>query len=232
MEIRRLSLLWKRFSPLEECLLAEIRNVLPGDALRSFDAQVAAVNHVQRLPPTWSEIDFYRMRGGKPDWAGISMFPRADEFRLADVAFRVRGTSYEATLSCIGGHIFDFAITPGARAVAFVPWDAQPSAVLLADPLRAATGKREAENLPVEWVKFLAAHPGAPPIGWEFHDGARAYRVALDDGQYRVLAAREGEEFVLQRLEPPADGLFHLVHHDGIPEPLGREIEVVIGRRE
>ena len=58
------------------------------------------------------------------------------------------------------------------------------------------TGEREAENLPVEWLKLLAAHPGASPTGWEFHDGASAYRVALDDGQYLVLAAREGEEFI------------------------------------
>lgn len=109
--------------------------------------------------------------------------------------------------------------------------EAQPNAVLPADPLRATTGKREAENLPVEWRKFLAEHPGAAPVGWEFHDGTSAYRVALDDGQYLVLAAREGAEFILQRLEPPAERLFHLVHTDSIPEPLGRELEAIVGRR-
>jgi hypothetical protein len=228
--IRSLSLLWKRFSPLEERLLAEIRNVLPGGALQSFDAQVAAINRVQRLPPSWSEIDFYRIRSGKPDWTDISLFPRTDEFRLADVAFRVRSKRYKATLFCIGGHIFDFAITPGARAVSFDPWEAKPSAVLLADPLRAVTGKREAENLPLEWRTFLA-EPVSAPTGWEFHDGTTAYRVALDDGQYLVLAAREGDEFILQRVEPPAEQLFHLAHHDSVPKPLTRELEAVVGRR-
>jgi hypothetical protein len=229
--IRRLSLLWKRFSPLEERLLAAVRTVLPVDALQSFDAQVAAINRVQRLPPSWSEIDFYRIRGGKPDWAGISMFPCTDEFRLANVAFRVHGKRYKATLHCIGGHIFDFAITPGARGVSFDQWDAKPGAVLLADPLRAATGERKVENLPVEWQTFLAEHSSTPPIGWELHDGRSAYRVALDDGQYLVLAAREGDEFILQRLEPPAAHLFHVVHHDSVPEPLQRELKAVMGRR-
>jgi hypothetical protein len=48
----------------------------------------------------------------------------------------------------------------------------------------------------VEWLKFPAAHPGTPPTGSEFHDGASADRIALDDGQYLVLAAREGEELI------------------------------------
>ena len=232
MVIQRLSLLWKRFSPLEERLLGEIRHVLPLDALPIYDAQVTAINRVQRLPPSWSEIDFYRIRGGKPNWAGISMFPCTEEFRLASVAFRVGGKGYKATLHCIGGHIFDFAITPGARAVSFDQWEAKPSAVLLADPLRAATGERDTETLPVEWQTFLAEHGSAPPIGWELHDGRSAYRVALDDGQYLVLAAREGgEEFILQRLEPPAAHLFHVLHHDSVPEPLQRELKAVMGRR-
>jgi uncharacterized protein YcaQ len=101
---------------------------------------------------------------------------------------------------------------------------------VLADPFRAVTGKREAENLPLEWQTFLAEHVSAP-AGWEFHDGTSAYRVALDDGQYLVLAEREGDEFILQRVEPPAERLFHLAHHDSVPKPLTGELDGVVGRR-
>jgi hypothetical protein len=76
---RRLSLFWKRFSPLEERLLTEVRNVIKVEARRLFDAQVAAINHVQRLPPSWGEIDFYC----RPNWTRVALFPCTDEFQLA-----------------------------------------------------------------------------------------------------------------------------------------------------
>src|SRR3989338_8326266 len=45
---QRLSLIWRRFSPLEERLLATVRGVLPPDARPILDAQVSAITHVQR----------------------------------------------------------------------------------------------------------------------------------------------------------------------------------------
>ena len=125
--IERVTLLWKRFSPLEERLLAEVRNVLPAAAQPSFDAQVAAISRVQRLAPSWTEICFYRMRRGRADWSGVPLFPCTDEFRLADVRFRIGGQHFKATLTSIGGHIFDFATTPGPKHVSFATWDAEPS---------------------------------------------------------------------------------------------------------
>jgi hypothetical protein len=83
---QRISLLWRRFSPLEERLLPTVRGTLPPDALPTFDGQVAAINHVQRLPE-WTEIDFYHRRLGKIDWSDVPMFPRTGEFPLADVRF-------------------------------------------------------------------------------------------------------------------------------------------------
>jgi hypothetical protein len=181
---RRLSLFWKRFSPLEERLLTEVRKVLPGEAQPLFDAQVAAINHVQRLPPSWSEIDFYC----RPDWRRVSLFPCTDEFRLAEVKFCIAGRSYKAVLSSIKGHIFDFAITPGPKAVAFEPLEPKPSSALLRDPLRASTGAKEPESLPLQWQNFLARRSGDRPDGWVLYDETTAYRVVLNDAQYLILA--------------------------------------------
>src|SRR5678815_3940260 len=100
--LQRLTLLWKRFTPLEEQLFAQIRTVLPDSMQPIFDAQVAAINHVQRLPPAWNEIDYYCRRGGRNYWNTVRTFPCTDEFRLAEVVFHVEGKRYRATLTSIG----------------------------------------------------------------------------------------------------------------------------------
>jgi hypothetical protein len=223
---RRLRLFWKRFSPLEERLLTEVRNVIKVEARRLFDAQVAAINHVQRLPPSWGEIDFYC----RPNWTRVALFPCTDEFQLAEVKFRIAGRSYKAVLSCINGHIFDFAITPGPRKVAFEPWEEGPTAVLLRDPLVAPTGKKEPESLPVQWQKFLARHSGDRPDGWVLYDETTAYRVVIDNAQYLILAERQGPQFILHRVEPTGNRLYYLKHHDDIPEPFNRELETLMGK--
>ncbi len=221
---QRLSLMWRRFSPLEEQLLAAVRDILPPQAQGAFDAQVAGITLVQRLPPRWTEISFYRLQHGKPNWSGIRTFPRRGEFPLAEVRFSVRGRRYKATLTSIGGHIFDFAITPGPKAVAFAAWDSAPSARLLSDPLAVETG-RAPEPIPAAWREFLARHPRPPADDWTFHDAATAYGTTLDEGEFLILAERGGAEFVLHRLEPAASGLFYLPSHDATPQPLEGAID-------
>jgi len=214
--IRRLSLLWKRFTPLEVRLFAEVRKVLPKDAQPLFDAQVAAINHVQRLPPSWSETDFYC----RPNWTGIPLFPCTDEFRLAEVRFRAGGRPYKAVLSSINGHIFDFAITPGPKAVAFEAWDGRATAALLGDPLRAATGSKEPEDIPAVWQDVLIRHAGQDPGGWVLYDASTAYRVVVHDAEYLILAERPGPEFILHRIEPGGERLYYLRDHHAVPEAL------------
>ena len=135
------------------------------------------------------------------------MFPCTDELRLAEVRFRVGGVPYRAVLSSVGGHIFDLAIIPRPKEIAFAQWDSDAIEVnLLADPLRQPTGLRISEVLPPAWGAFLAS--GKPTGNWSLHDETTAYRVTLDDGEYLVLAERQGDEFLLHRVEPLAHQLF------------------------
>jgi hypothetical protein len=224
-----LRLIGTRLSPLETQLLAAVRSVLPDEARAAFDAQVAAITKVQRSPPSGSEIAFYRTRWGRPNWTDVPLFPNTDEVRLADVRFSAAGRRFTSTLTCIQGHIFDFATSPGPRAVAFSRWDGEARARLLADPLSAPSGTREPETLPPHWVDVLRRRP-ACAIGWVLHDERSAYRVALDDGEYLVLAERDGDEFVLHRLEPPAAGLYYLPDHDGVPEPMTGDVDALLTR--
>jgi hypothetical protein len=149
-----LSLLWRNFSPLEERLFAAVRPVLPAAAQSILDIQVAAVTRIQRHPH-WTEICYYRMRRGKVDWGDVPLFPCTDEVRLAEVRFTVSGHRFKATFTAIGGHIFDFAITPNPRSIAFADWDEPVRSLLLDDPMRAPQGSRRPEKISGAWRRYL-----------------------------------------------------------------------------
>jgi hypothetical protein len=220
---QRLSLLRRRFSPLEERLLATVREVLPPQARSVFDAQVAGITLVQR-PLGWNEINFYRRQQGKVDWSDIPAFPHTGEFPLAEVRFSAAGKRYKATLTSIGGHIFDFAITPSPKAIAFLSWDGAPSARLLTDPL-VAQSSRAPEPIPPAWREFLARRPRQQSGGWTFYDADTAYRTALREGEFVILAERAGDEFVMHRIEPAASELFYSARHDGTPVPIKEPLD-------
>lgn len=226
----RISLLWRRFSPLEERLFAAVRLVLPRPAVPTFDAQVDAITRVQRLPG-WTEIDYYARGSGRLDWSRAPVFPRTGEFPLARVRFAVRGRDYRATLSCVAGHIFDFGITPSPQSIAFAEWDAAPTAELLVDP--STTGDiASPERVPDAWDDILrTARLQAAAAGWTLHDASTARRITLHEGEFLVLAERDGDEFVVHRTDPPSEELFQLMSHDGAPRPVGGgEIAGILGR--
>ena len=212
--------MWRRFSPLEERLIAAVREVLPHQAQVVFDAQIAGITLVQRHP---NEICFYRRVSGKVDWSGVPTFPRTGEFRLAEVRFSVAGRSYKATLTSIGGHAFDFTITPSPKAIAFTDWDSAASARLLSDPMTIEPAN-EPQPMPDSWRDFLARPRPGDTDDWTFHDVETVYRTAFADGEFLVLAEREGDQFVLHRIEPPASTLFYLDSHDGTPEPIKGDV--------
>ncbi|HEU4340605.1 MAG TPA: hypothetical protein VFU31_03450 [Candidatus Binatia bacterium] len=222
---QRISLLWRRFSPLEERLFAAVRGILPTDALPAFDAQVAGINHVQRLPG-WTEIDFYRRRLGRVDWSDIPMFPRTDEFPLAEVRFSAGQRRFKGTLNSIAGHIFDFAIIPSPRDIAFLDWEGTPTARLLSDPL-SVDALRPLTPVPDVWHEFMARHKLGSATGWTLHTGETARCVTLEDGEFVILAERGGDEFILHRIEPAASDIFYLESHDGKPEPIVGDIRGV-----
>ncbi len=216
---QRLSLMWRRFSPLEERLIAAVREVLPSQAQAIFDAQIAGITLVQRHP---NEICFYRRVSGKVDWSGVPTFPHTGGFRLAEVRFSVAGWRFKATLPSIGGHAFDFTVTPSPKAIAFADWDAAPSTSLLADPLTPQSA-RKPQSIPDSWREFLAHHR-ALARDWTLHASDTAFSTVFADGEFLVLAERDGDQFVLHRIEPPASTLFYLDSHDGTPEPIDGDI--------
>src|SRR5579883_1093610 len=177
--VQRLSLLYRRFSPLEERLLAAVCEVLPQKARSIFEAQVAGITLVQRLPQ-WTEIDLYRKQHGKVDWSDVPAFPRTGEFKLAEVKFSVGGRGYKATLTSISGHIFDITVTPSPKAIAFADWDAAPAVGLLSDPLT-VTSASEPSPIPELWRQFLTRHQAPARSNWTFYNSETAVRTAIAD---------------------------------------------------
>jgi hypothetical protein len=225
---QRLSLLWRRFSPLEEQLLAAVRDVLPPPARVTFDAQVAGITRAQR---NFNEICFYRVRRRKVDWSDVPSFPRTGEFGLAEVRFSVGGQKYKARLTSIKGHIFDFTIRPGPKAITFSVWDSGASARLLADPL-INDAANEPQAMPDSWREFLRGPLSSIADGWIVHDGESVYRTTIGDAEFLVLAEREGDEFILHRIEPAGTTLFYLGSHDGRPGPIGGDFLDVLQRSD
>ncbi len=228
--LQRFSLRWRRFSPLEQRLIAAVREILPPQAQPIFDAQVAGITLVQR-PLGWNELNFYRLQHGKVDWGDIPAFPHRGEFPLAEVRFNAAGRRYKATLHSVGGQIFQFAVTPSPKMVAFAAWEGVPSARLLNDPLVAGAG-RAPEAIPPAWREFLARGPRPQAADWTLYDSDTAYRTTLSQGEFVILAERAGDEFVMQRVEPPASKLFYLASHDGTPEPIEGRLEDVFRKTD
>jgi hypothetical protein len=221
----RLRLLWRRFSPLEERLFATVRGVLPPSAVPIFDAQVRSITHVQRLPG-WAEIDYYRRHRGRLDWASVPLFPRLGEFPLARVGFAVERRRYRATLSCVAGHIFDVGITPSPRRIAFAGWDSSPTADLLSDPF--GPDGDSGHEIPTAWQSVLgSARAQAAATGWVLHDARTVRLITLEEGQFLVLAERDGDEFILHRVVPSSEVLFRLASHDGTPQAIRDDVAVI-----
>lgn len=86
---QRLSLLWKRLTPLEEQLSAAIRMELPQPAVPTFDAQVASIAGINRSPHR-NEIILH-LKMGSPS------FPCIDEIYLAEVCFTVGNRTFKAS---------------------------------------------------------------------------------------------------------------------------------------
>ena len=201
------------FSPLEQRLIATVREILPGPAQTIFDGQIATIKRIERHP---KEIRFYNWKRGKKPSGCPAKFPLKDDFSLAEVCFSVAGRNYKATLNCVGGRFSYLVIRPSPARIAFSDWDSAPCARLLSDPLETPGP----QPIPDVWREFLAGRP-RPPRGWTFYNAESAYRLPLDQGEFLVLAQRLGDAFLLHRIDPPTDELFYLPWgEDGEPEPL------------
>jgi hypothetical protein len=129
----RLSLLWRRFTPIEESILAEVEHVLPAACREKFVKQRRAINKVQRILD-WTEINFYSMRDGTVNWEPSIAFRNRGEVELAEVRFSIGRRDFHSTIWAISGHVFSLVTRPSIKPYAFQKITAIRKVALLSNP--------------------------------------------------------------------------------------------------
>jgi len=97
-----------QLSDLENLILNSIRDKLDGEIVTLWDNQVQSINKVQRLPEG-VEVNFYRMRNGRPTFDSEMAFPnKTEELLLAQVKIGVPHISNKliANIWCVKGFLF------------------------------------------------------------------------------------------------------------------------------
>ncbi|MBK7784958.1 MAG: hypothetical protein IPJ57_10735 [Gemmatimonadetes bacterium] len=134
--------------PLEEFILSAVIRALDRDDAQTLKLQLGQVNLIQRHA-SGKEVNMYRMERGRPAWPLDVLFAnRAEEARLATVAFRAKGKGqrYVAHLWLVRGAVFS------------LEFEARPKTVGVEDLL--------VEDVEVEPAIGSAAYaPGPQPCG-------------------------------------------------------------------
>ncbi|NPC59190.1 hypothetical protein [Caenimonas soli] len=97
-----------RLSDLEKRILVYVRAQLAERLLPLWDKQIHAINKVQRLPEG-VEVNFYRMRGGRPTFDAELAFPnKAEELQLAKLEMKLANVRQKlvARVWCVKGFLF------------------------------------------------------------------------------------------------------------------------------
>ncbi len=129
--------------PLERRLLDLLQERLSGPARQLLAAQIAQVNLVQRHASD-KEVNFYRMRGGRPSFDEAIRLPLRGEVRLASVRFRPSGEDepLKADFWLVDGFLFSITFTRGPKGLG--PTVIVDDFRVLVDPMRPSVGQPSA----------------------------------------------------------------------------------------
>ena len=98
----------KRLSDFEKLILNSVRMRLDAKTAELWDRQILAINKVQRLPEG-SEVNFYRMRNGKPSFdANLSFANKTEELQVAKVEVKLANVTpkFTAIVWSVNGFLF------------------------------------------------------------------------------------------------------------------------------
>ena len=213
--LKRLSLLLKTFTPVEERLLGEISNALPEHIRQVYRDQIQSINKVQRYLD-WTEINFYHLKQGKPGWGSVQQFKRIDEITLASIRYRIKGIDFETTLQGVSGHIFSLVTRPSVKQYSFEEIEAIHYVRIHDDPtLDCYEEMRTRDNLPPEYLEYIKRE-GADSIGgWNILEPEQVYQVSLPKNDFLVLAEKQGEEYLMTRDNLWDRGIYYTSVGDG-----------------
>ena len=106
-----------RLSALELLILNSVWDQLSSAGAGLWDKQVGEINKVQRLPDG-VEVNFYRMKGGKPSFDDALAFANQEEELLA-ATVKVSVPTFQETLTanvwCVRGFVFSIEYKGSAK---------------------------------------------------------------------------------------------------------------------
>lgn len=197
--IKRLSLLLKTFTPVEERLLGEISNALPEHIRQVYRKQIQSINKVQRYLD-WTEINFYHLRKGKPDWGSVQQFRRTDEFTLASLGYRIKGIDFKTTLKGVSGHIFSLVTRPSIKQYSFEKIETIHYVRIHDDPTFFSSKEIPTrDKLPPEYLEYIAKEGIYSIGGWNILEIKEVYQISLSTDDFLIFAERQGEEYLMTR---------------------------------
>lgn len=201
--LRSIRLLFRKFTPVEIAVLDSVAAALPPEVSATCKQQIAAINKVQRYLG-WTDISFYRIVNGKPNWNGVPLFREHDEFTLSRSTYRIGDRKFTTQIICVAGHIFSFVTRPSIKKHCFsTPIDIQTN--ILTDPAEDHAG--QSRNHP-KTFKDWHANGAAESNGWSALSSSETYAVHLADADYTVLAAR-GDEFLISRIDDDSGRIYY-----------------------
>ena len=199
------------FTPVEQQLLEAVTAALDPASARQARAQIASINHVQRLLD-WTEVNFYRKRWGRLRLSNENAFPNAGEFALARLAYRVDGLAFASTLWCAGGRLFSLVTRPSIEPHCFGTLT-DLALTLAGEPQRAGYERLALDALlPPSYLAFCADaanHNASATHRWRVVLPAHAHLVHLPDDDFVFLAERRRREFLLARASAPDEHIYH-----------------------
>lgn len=105
-----------RLSPLDKLVLDCVENRLDSRIVEIWNRQVSEINKVQRLPDG-NEVDFYRIKKGRPVFDELLAFPnRKPELLVAVVTIELVGMGkLTAEVWCVNGFLFSIEYEGSVR---------------------------------------------------------------------------------------------------------------------
>jgi hypothetical protein len=209
--------------PLESQVLTAVAAELSMPAREIFNEQIEIVNLIQRHAAD-KEVNFYVMRGGKPVRDEKMLFPlRQEEVQLA----KIEMVGGRAEVWLVKGRVFSIQFSKPPKII--LEKGAKIEKVsILHDPMMSAPSGADSDaklttihsKLPDEYTHLVGDGKKIRINDWAIHGVQDIRKIVQQDGNYYLLAEKEGMGVVGVKEDETTGQLYYLDYGDGRGEKI------------
>ena len=216
-----------RLTSLENQVLAAVSAKLPPTAREIFGHQLDLVNLIQRHADG-KEVNLYAMKGGKAFIEERFRFPLKSETQLASIEMAAKGVQkpVKAEVWLANGRVFSIEFNQAPRNI--IDQSANITKVeILLDPMIPTSGeqiidtKRREEilasiqsKLPDDYLQWISEGKGISFNEWTVYGVPKIRKIPQRDGNYYLLAEKEGMGAVGVKEDETSGQLYYLDYGD------------------